>query len=640
MTFLCLLRYVIKIIYTSSGWILLRLKQTILCSSVLIIRILLLVVAALDNTTNLGTINVISSRMPQGKKHWYNNVKLSSLKRLSIQEDVKVTWFTKLDEAYANPNRVGARCHSITFNLGVIFNVLSKNYLSTKEIHGFVYLGYYGSLPNITFGPWPFNFWTVMWHYALAFLLCDDMKEAYELMNLSPDDYDIFDNTLFLAGRTIKIPNRDLKVLAALIVSLEVYANSHQITFADTHKIPLTEDVEGFLYPIFQDYKGSELAADKVVAQDLAYWSLKIYGKLDQIISPFRIKVYQMFGVETKENKELAMALHCKFHGISPKDFCVDSMQGVLPLHIISKLMADGFIHKAENLCDVDGLVSSLAMKRNDEAEKIVGPSWLREPGAVYIRRGECLIINQVFSNDPTYERKGSFKDVKDLIKTWSDLGCKDNVTVISDVTETEMMTALKHFRRRLASKLPDFMVLVILSHGKRDIKTGREYIMDINWKGVALGSIKNMFIDGTKCKSMVGKPKLFFIQACRGTRHQNQRLISDLCSCHEDSFETDGEDDENKSIEINGIRYPHKSWFLIFHSTIKGFVSNRDPVQGSIFIQELCKEFRKKWFLFDVSRIAASVNKKVMEGYEQIQAPVFENQLGPTFFNVGNLNR
>ena len=62
--------------------------------------------------------------------------------------------------------------------------------------------------------------------------------------------------------------------------------------------------------------------------------------------------------------------------------------------------------------------------------------------------------------------------------------------------------------------------------------------------------------------------------------------------------------------------------------------------MQGSIFIQELCKEFKKKWFLFDVSRIAASVNKKVMEGYEQIQAPLFENQLGLTFFDVGHLNR
>ena len=37
---------------------------------------------------------------------------------------------------------------------------------------------------------------------------------------------------------------------------------------------------------------------------------------------------------------------------------------------------------------------------------------------------------------------------------------------------------------------------------------------------------------------------------------------------------------------------------------------------------------------------MAANVNKKIMQGYGQIQAPVFENQLGDNvFFDAGNLN-
>ena len=637
----------------------------ILCSSLFIIKILLWVVTTLDNNTiNLGAGTIINIKKPEQKNNWYKNVRFSSPRRINIQEVVRLKWFTKLEEVYANSisseiqttrkscsSGVGSRHYSITFNLGVIFNVLSKNCLSSKEIHSFLYYGFYGSLPqrNAPINKLKYNCSTI-WLYTMAFLLCDDVKEAYEFMNLDSNDYNRIYiskemySTFFIAGRIRKIDNWDLKVLAAFILSLEVYANSLQINFVDDNQIPLTEDLDQFLDPLFQDYQGSDLLADKLVAQDLAFWSLKTYGNLDQIISPFRIKVYRMFGVETIKNKKLAMALHCKFHGIGPKEISVDSMQVVLPIQLICKLMVEGHIHNTENLCNVDHLVCPLASKTNHENGEIVGPTWLREPGAIYISRGACLIINQAFQNNPTYERKGSFKDVEDLIKTWSDLGCKDNVTVISDVTDTEMMSALKHFRQRLASTLPDFMVLVILSHGKRDEKTGMEYIMDINLKGIELTRIKNMFIDGHKCKSMIGKPKLFFIQACRGTRHQSQRLISHPCSLSycsmSDSFETDGEDDENKSIEINGIRYPHKSWFLIFHSTIKGFVSNRDPVQGSIFIQELCKEFNKKWFLYDVSRIAANVNKKVMEGYEQIQAPLFENQLGLTFFNVGHLNR
>ena len=140
----------------------------------------------------------------------------------------------------------------------------------------------------------------------------------------------------------------------------------------------------------------------------------------------------------------------------------------------------------------------------------------------VQLVRGECLIINQLFENDPKYRRESSRKDEHDLVKIWDRLGCKNNIRVERDLTKTEMMNALVEFRHRLKVTSPDFMVLVILSHGKRDSKTGMEYIMDINMKGIPFSKIRNMFIDGHKCPSMIGKPKLFFIQACRGIGKQD----------------------------------------------------------------------------------------------------------------------
>ena len=59
------------------------------------------------------------------------------------------------------------------------------------------------------------------------------------------------------------------------------------------------------------------------------------------------------------------------------------------------------------------------------------------------------------------------------------------------------------------------------------------------------------------------------------------------------------------------------------------GHISNRDPCQGSIFIQALCKELNEKWYQMDISSIASSVNKRIMQGSDRIQAPIFENQLG-----------
>ena len=40
------------------------------------------------------------------------------------------------------------------------------------------------------------------------------------------------------------------------------------------------------------------------------------------------------------------------------------------------------------------------------------------------------------------------------------------------------------------------------------------------------------------------------------------------------DFLEGDGDDDDNRIVEMNGVQYPQKSWFFIFHSTIKGNVS------------------------------------------------------------------
>ena len=107
MTFVALFPYIIKILYTCSGWILLPLKQMILCSSVFIIRVFLLVVTILDNKFDLRTGYVISRKKPLEIKHWLNNVKFSSPNInywLNIQEDVKLKLFTKLEEAYANKN--------------------------------------------------------------------------------------------------------------------------------------------------------------------------------------------------------------------------------------------------------------------------------------------------------------------------------------------------------------------------------------------------------------------------------------------------------------------------------------------------------------------------------------------------------
>ena len=144
---------------------------------------------------------------------------------------------------------------------------------------------------------------------------------------------------------------------------------------------------------------------------------------------------------------------------------------------------------------------------------------------ATYVGRGQCLIINQLFENDPVHRRNGTKKDEIELKKTFEQLGCNNKIMIMRDLTKDEMIKTLHEFRLKVDETMPDFMVVIILSHGKRNLKTGVEEIMDINMIGLPISKVKNMFIDGHKCPSMIGKPKLFFIQACRGQKQQVLRM-------------------------------------------------------------------------------------------------------------------
>ena len=60
-----------------------------------------------------------------------------------------------------------------------------------------------------------------------------------------------------------------------------------------------------------------------------------------------------------------------------------------------------------------------------------------------------------------------------------------------------------------------DAFILVILSHGNND----GIYGIDGTKGFVSLEDITALF-DSTKCQSLSGKPKMFFIQACQGGAH------------------------------------------------------------------------------------------------------------------------
>lgn len=221
--------------------------------------------------------------------------------------------------------------------------------------------------------------------------------------------------------------------------------------------------------------------------------------------------------------------------------------------------------------------------------------------------RGTCVIINNVHFATLS-ERMGSDLDQEKLAKVFRWLGFE--VVVHRNKTAAEMKNLLEDLGKTVDG---DCFVCCILSHG---IKEG---VCGTDGDVISVDEIREPF-NGTNCQRLVGKPKLFFIQACRGKRNQNRvQVQADSSEDGESEMEVDGDDFD--------ITIPADTDFLIARSTTDGHLSYRKPEEGSWFIQSLCRNLEQHCPLgTDIYTVLLCVNNEVSsQGINCKQMPVHE---------------
>jgi len=205
------------------------------------------------------------------------------------------------------------------------------------------------------------------------------------------------------------------------------------------------------------------------------------------------------------------------------------------------------------------------------ELEVEIPVDWdAREYNMQHRRRGHAVIFNHdTFETDHYAPREGSKIDVKNLYEKFSSL--LFDVTIHENLEYSEIKNTISKLAAQDHSDA-DCLVVIIMTHGENGLLTPRD--------SQILYKVETLWTPFTadKCPTLAGKPKLFFIQACRGKKlDAGVRAYKERRTQH----------DSNPS----SFKIPTHADFLIAYSSIEGFYSFRNKDTGSWFIQSLCEE-------------------------------------------------
>lgn len=206
-------------------------------------------------------------------------------------------------------------------------------------------------------------------------------------------------------------------------------------------------------------------------------------------------------------------------------------------------------------------------------------------------RRGKAIIFNhEHFEKDN--QREGTQYDVQTLKTTLTTL--KFEIEVYDDYEYCDIKNVIKNLSKEDFTDC-DCIAFFLLTHGnnKQDIAAKDVYY--------AFDKIWEPFC-ADKCPTLAGKPKLFFVNACRGRKKDSGIKIFSRGKIQSDSSPRGP----------IGFRIPNNADFLMAYSTAEGYYSYRDINQGTWFIQTLCETLMDHYLTKDLLKILTLTSRKV----------------------------
>ena len=240
------------------------------------------------------------------------------------------------------------------------------------------------------------------------------------------------------------------------------------------------------------------------------------------------------------------------------------------------------------------------------------------------LKRGCAIIFSIENYQNPKFDRAGADRDLALLRATFSHLGYEVLVYYDHQCTARGITTILRDKVKQFGSRgsnQHDSFVCCISAHGNFDSMTQEEFIVPYDYDAstenpkVLLRDLRKQ-LAGTTCPALATKPKLFFVQACRGNEIPPAVIApiqSDSIAVHEDSD------------------------FFFSYSTRMNDSSCRDTMKGSWYCQELAHVLMSDASrYYDVCTLVSEVHRRVTDNYAYHsfrQCPEMTHTLRKRFF-------
>ena len=233
--------------------------------------------------------------------------------------------------------------------------------------------------------------------------------------------------------------------------------------------------------------------------------------------------------------------------------------------------------------------------------------------------RGMAVIINNKIFTGKMKRREETDLDAESLFRLFKGLGYE--VRLFNDLTGKKMLSTLRDVAKRDHRKV-DSLVVCILTHGVE----GQLYGSDEE-----LIRVDDVFkpFNGYNCPTLVGKPKVFLMQACRGGvfdyrvestdnqyyQSKEEPSLEDMKKAAEEMYRM--QQKEFEATDGKAVVLPAEADFAVVFVTVPGYVSWRNSAFGSWFIKAfvdiMTENVRKRHFL----EILTLVNNRVALNYQ-----------------------